>query len=376
MTVLHDLYQLGQSIWLDYIRRSFIKDGNLKKLIKIGVVGMTSNPSIFEQAIARSEDYDTDIYQLVSRGMDVSQIYTQLSFEDIRSAADHFSPVYQESDHKDGYVSLEVNPLLANDTETTLTEAKLIWESVNRPNLMVKIPATKQGLPAITGAIKAGINVNVTLIFSIERYKQVLIAYQSGLENRLLEGNPINNIHSVASFFVSRIDSKVDNILVRMIQNDDPKSNLAAQVMGKTAISSAKLAYQEFLYASLDKRFESLKKHGANMQRPLWASTSTKNPDYSDILYIQELIGDSTVNTVPQQTLDAFLDHGEARITINDNLDEANSVFKSLDDLGISIQAITDELEEEGVASFAKSFNSLMESLGKKRAEIIQKSTI
>lgn len=369
MTKLHELAELGQAIWLDYIRRAFTLSGELQALIDLGLRGMTSNPSIFEKAIVHSADYDADLQALAKAGKSEDEIYTSLVVDDIRRAADLFRPVYESTARQDGYVSLEVSPLLAHDGPGTLAEAKRLWARVDRPNLMVKIPATEAGLPAIEGAIAAGINVNVTLIFSLERYGKVMAAYIAGLEQRLDSGLPVDHIHSVASFFVSRVDSKIDPLLEEIVRQEGPQATLAARLRGQAAVANARMAYQQFKAVFGREEFARLQAKGANPQRPLWASTSTKNPAYPDVLYVQELIGPFTVNTVPQETLDAFLDHGEPRQTLDSKLDETRFVLQSLESLGISMAQVTQTLEEEGVAAFAKSFASLMDSVQRKRQQ-------
>lgn len=375
MTKLHQLAELGQAIWLDYIQREFIASGEMQKLIDQGLRGMTSNPTIFEKAISGSQDYDAEISQQAQQGLPDMEIYEALAIADIRQATDLLRPVYDASQGADGYVSLEVNPRLANDTQGTLAEARRLWSQVKRANLMIKIPATKAGLPAITQAIASGINVNVTLIFSLQRYREVIEAYLQGLETRLASGADVGTIASVASFFVSRVDSKVDKLLEAIIQKASPHSAQATRLLGRAAVNNAKLAYQIFLEEFFSQRFQYLAEQGARLQRPLWASTSTKNPNYSDILYVQELIGKYTVNTLPQNTLQAFLDHGEVLETIEDNLERSRHELEALEGLGISMEQVTQELEEEGVAAFANSFEDLLGSIAKKRAALSVRRT-
>lgn len=365
MTILQELANIGQAIWLDYIRRSFTKSGKLSKLIEMGLRGVTSNPSIFEKAIAGSQDYDEKIQQLVQAGRSAQEIYEALAIQDIQEAADLLRSVYEKTDGADGYVSLEVSPTLAYNGQATFEEAQRLWNAVNRPNLMIKIPATQAGLPAITQSIAHGINVNVTLIFALDRYQAVMDAYLQGLEQRLASGQPLDGIASVASFFVSRVDSKVDDMLQQLMLGESAAATDAV-LLGKAANANAKLAYQLFLQVFSSPRFERLHNSGANLQRPLWASTSTKNPAYSDILYVQELIGKHTVNTLPQNTLDAFIHHGQARLTIEDGLDEARDVIASLEAMGISMQQVTMELEQEGVQAFADAYQALLRSIEKK----------
>ncbi len=371
MTKLHALSEVGQAIWLDYIRRSFVNNGDLEKLLANGLRGVTSNPTIFEKAIAGSNDYDAEIQQLALQGKNANEIYQSLSCADIQKAADLLAPVYAATGGQDGYVSLEVDPSFARNTAATLTEAKRIWQMIGRPNLMVKIPATLEGLPAITSALEAGINVNVTLIFSIERYRQVMEAHWQGLERRIQAGHPVDHVASVASFFVSRIDNKVDKLLLQVIDQDDIKEVQARALAGQAAVANARLAYQDFLQFIRSPQYQFVENHAAKLQRPLWASTSTKNPAYPDTLYVQTLIGRHTVNTLPQETLEAFLDHGEVRLSIEDDLAQANEIFDQLSDLGIFIDQVTAELETEGVAAFKQSFDSLMASIEAKRMKAI-----
>jgi len=305
------LHKLGQSIWYDNIERRLLVNGELADMISRGEIrGITSNPSIFHNAIAKTNDYDSAMQPMAWSGWNTEDIFWQLAVEDVRAAADLFKPLYEESTGGDGYVSLEVSPKLAHDTVKTFRDAQHLWSWVDRPNLMIKIPATAEGLPAIRKAIAAGLNVNVTLIFSLERYAEVMDAFMRGLEDRLKAGKPISGIASVASFFVSRVDSKVDSKLKAI------GSPSALALMGKAAIANTRLAYALFKKTFSSERFELLQAAGAQVQRPLWASTSTKNPDFRDVLYIEEIIGPQTVNTVPPATLDAFRDHGEAHLTL------------------------------------------------------------
>jgi transaldolase len=370
MTKLNDLATLGQAIWLDYIQRSFLTSGEMQTLINLGVSGMTSNPSIFEKAIMGNTDYDDDLEDLISSGLGVEEIYEALAIDDIQNAADLLSPVFENTSGADGYVSLEVNPNLAHDANGTINDAVRLWQAVDRPNLMIKIPATKAGIPAIQRAIGAGINVNVTLIFSRERYAEVIEAYQSGLKDRLAAGHSIDHVASVASFFISRLDTKIDQSLMNILDRNPDLKEDVKPLLGQAAVANAKLAYQQFLSEFASMRFEELSTKGAQVQRPLWASTSTKNPAYSDILYVQELIGPRTVNTVPQVTLDDFLDHGEVRVTIDNDLNRAQQSLDSLDNFGISLSKATQELEAEGVKAFAKSYSSLLDSIAAKKGSM------
>ncbi len=365
-------YELGQSMWYDNIQRKLLENGEMAGMIERGeIYGVTSNPSIFHNAIANSDDYDDQLLPMAARGEEALQIYEALAVADIQSAADLFSGLYRSTNGGDGYVSLEVNPDLARDTDATISEAARLWQLVDRPNLMVKIPATKEGLPAITRSIAAGINVNVTLIFSLERYGEVMDAYISGLEQRAAAGEPLEHVASVASFFVSRIDSKIDGWLDEVIAKGGENAKQAESLKGKVALASAKLAYQEFKQVFGSPRFKALAAQGANVQRPLWASTSTKNPTYPDTLYVDTLIGPDTVNTLPPKTLVAFNDHGEVALTLEDDLDVMKAAMAGLKELGLSLDKATQELEDEGVASFSKSFASLMDSVETRRKEAV-----
>ncbi|BAJ63832.1 bifunctional transaldolase/phosoglucose isomerase [Anaerolinea thermophila] len=364
------LMQVGQSLWYDNIQRSLIKNGTLKRMIEEGEIrGITSNPTIFNLAISKSQDYDSAIAPMAWAGWSAEQIFYQLAVEDIQSAADLFLPLYEKSDRADGYVSLEVSPYLARDAQATVREALELWKRVDRPNLMIKIPATREGLEAIREAIAQGINVNVTLIFSLERYREVIEAYLSGLEKRVNAGLPVDRIASVASFFVSRVDTKVDALLEKLIAEGNLTEEEACSLMGKTAIANAKLAYQIFKETFNSSRFKRLAEKGARVQRPLWASTSTKNPRYRDVLYVEELIGPLTVNTVPPQTLDAFRDHGNVSLTLEEGVEEAKSHLAHLEHLGISMSLVTAQLEEEGVKAFADSFSTLLQTLTQRKEE-------
>jgi transaldolase/glucose-6-phosphate isomerase len=358
MNPIEKLTSLGQSLWLDNIQRKQLENGELKAMIERGDIrGMTSNPSIFNNAIAKSKDYDAALTSLAWAGWDAQKIFWQLAIEDIRAACDLFAPLYEETNGGDGYVSLEVTPDVADDTEATIAQVEQIWARVRRPNLMVKIPATKAGIPAIRKAISVGINVNVTLIFSLKRYAEVMEAYLSGLEDHLAAGHSVGHIASVASFFVSRVDSKVD-----------PKLPDGSPLKGKAAIANAKLAYDAYEQTFSTRRWENLQVKGARVQRPLWASTSTKNPDYPDTIYVDNLIGPDTVNTVPPATLDAFRDHGKAEVTITRNLEEAQEAIKQLEELGISMDVVTQELEVEGVKAFADAFEQLLKTIDERRS--------
>ena len=373
MNTTQELHAAGQSIWYDNIQRGLLDNGALARMIAGGEVrGVTSNPTIFLNAISKSKDYDAGLAPLARAGWSAEDIFWQLAIEDIQRAADLFRPMYDESGGGDGYVSLEVSPYLAEDTEGTLAAAKRLWQRVDRPNLMIKIPATKAGLPAISAAITAGINVNVTLIFSSERYASVMDAYLKGLEDRAAEGLPIGSVASVASFFVSRVDTKVDGLLMGMISRDGTLADKATRLLGKSAVANARLAYADFKEVFAADRFQVLQARGAQVQRPLWASTGTKNPAYRDVVYVEELIGSNTVNTVPPQTLTALLDHGEVRPgSLEENVAEAEQVLVSLEALGISMSAVTGELEQEGVKSFADAFTALLGAVEASRRKAV-----
>jgi transaldolase len=364
---LQQLGTLGQSIWLDYIRRDLIANGELRHLIEDdGLRGMTSNPSIFEKAIAESHDYDEDIRAMALTGRDAEAIYETLSQRDVQNAADEFRPLYDRTDGKDGYVSLEVNPHLAHDTHGTMGEARRLWAALNRPNVFIKVPATAEGLPAIRQLISEGISVNVTLLFGLPRYRQVVEAYVAGIEARAAQGKPVKHVASVASFFLSRIDTLVDPLVEKFIEPGGKKADLAKKVRGQVAIASAKMAYQIYEEIFGSNRFKKLAALGARAQRLLWASTGTKNPDYSDVKYIEAVIGPETVNTAPLETLDAYRDHGVPKARLEQDVEEARRVLEGLPELGISIDNVTRQLEDEGVEKFNQPFDKLMETLAQK----------
>lgn len=365
MNTSQQLHQYGQSIWYDNVERRLLNNGELAGMVARGEIrGVTSNPTIFMNAVTKSHDYDAGLASLAKAGKTGEEIFWELAIEDIQAAADLLRPLYEASNKEDGYVSLEVNPYLANDTQATLAEAKRLWKRVNRPNLMVKIPATVEGLPAILFAIEAGINVNVTLIFSRERYWAVMEMYISGLARRAAAGLPIDSIASVASFFVSRVDTKVDGLLMGMIDRGGAHAEKAAQFLGQAAVANARLAYHDFKIIFGSERFAQLQALGGRVQRPLWASTGTKNPAYRDVVYIEELVGQNTVNTVPPSTLAAFLAHGVVRAdSLEENLPEAFQAMARLEALGISMATVTTELEAEGVKSFANAWKALMDAM-------------
>ena len=369
---LLELQTLGQSIWMDYIRRHMITSGELKKLIEEdGLRGVTTNPSIFEKAISGSRDYDDSIRAMALEEKRVEEIYQALTVEDVQRAANLFRPTYNRLEGRNGFVSLEVNPHLAHDTERTISEARLLWSYVNRPNVMIKVPATREGLPAIRQLISEGINVNITLLFGLPRYREVAEAYMNGLEERMARGKPMGQIASVASFFLSRIDVLVDPILEKRMK-DEVKAEKAADLVGKVAIASAKMAYQIYKEIFRSERFSKLTERGARPQRVLWASTSTKNPNYSDVKYVEDLIGPETINTLTQETLHAYRDHGEPAPRIEGGLEEAQKILRQLAEVGINIDQVTQQLEDEGVEKFNKPYDSLMETLKTKRAAALK----
>ena len=358
MNKLHDLSRQGQAAWFDYIRRSFLTSGELAGWVEKGIRGVTSNPAIFEKAIAGTDDYDADIKQLTAAGRSVAEIYEDLALADIRQAADILRPVYDATRGADGYVSLEVDPELAHDTEQTVVEAKRLFSALARPNVMIKIPATAAGVPAVEEAISQGVNVNVTLIFSLSHYEAVARAYVRGLERLQAAGKDPSGIASVASFFVSRVDTAVDDKLSKLGHKE---------LQGKIAIDNARLAYARFLEIFSGDRWEKLFRAGARVQRPLWASTGTKNPAYDDTLYVDTLIGPDTVNTMPPATLNAFLDHGKAALTVGDDIEGARARMAALAELNIDLATVTERLQEEGVVSFANAFKALTKSIFEKR---------
>lgn len=369
---LKSLGALGQSVWLDYIRRNELTSGHLKELIdNDGVSGVTSNPTIFEKAIAGSTDYDAEIRKLVEAGEVTAEIFETLETQDIRAAADLFRPLYDRTEGRDGFVSIEVAPTLARNTKGTIEEAHRLWKEVDRPNILVKVPGTAEGLPAIEQLLAEGININITLLFANERYEEVAWAYVSALEKRVREGKPVDRIASVASFFVSRIDTLADTQLdakVAAAKSANEKQSLEA-LRGKTAIANAKFAYVKFKEICAGPRFQALTKKGARVQRMLWASTGTKNPQYSDTLYVDTLIGPDTINTMPVATMNAYRDHGKPRTTIEEGLDDARKTLQQLAAAGIDLAAITRKLEDQGVDSFAKDYEKLLAALAEKRKQ-------
>lgn len=366
---LLELARMGQSVWYDQMTRSLLTEGHLRRMIEEDRLGgLTSNPTIFEKAIGGSGEYDEELARLASEGLDQKAIYETLAIEDIGGAADAFRSLYDSTGGEHGYVSLEVDPRLARDTAGTIAEAHRYFETLSRPNLMIKVPATNEGLPAIERLIGDGINVNVTLIFSREVYRGVIDAYLRGLEKRHAAGEPLDRVRSVASFFVSRIDTKADQTIEAKLDGlDGTAKTRLEQCRGRVAIANAKLAYELFGEQFGGDRFADLRAAGAHVQRPLWASTGTKNPAYSDVLYIENLIGPDTVNTLPPKTYEAFRDHGKVERTIDVDLDAAREVLSTIEELGISLEAITDQLTVDGVAAFENSFVSLLGTIEKRR---------
>jgi transaldolase len=375
MTATNHLLEIrdyGQSIWMDNLSRDLIESGELKRLIESrGLRGLTSNPAIFEKAIVGNKTYDADIEASIRAGKSLLDIYESLIFEDIRNACDIFLPVYEESGGLDGYVSIEVPPTIANDTQKTIEEARRYYKEIGRPNVMIKIPGTKEGLPAVEQVISEGINVNVTLLFSVQSYVNCAWAYVRGLEKRVASGEDINKLASVASFFLSRIDSNVDDKIDALLKKGTDQLAAEAklkEIKGKVAIANAKIAYQEYKKIIADPRWIALKEKGANVQRLLWASTGTKNPNYSDVMYVDELVGADTVNTLPPATIEACADHCDVAPRVDTGVDEAYNIIKSLSDpdVDINLDQVMDELLEDGIAKFIQPFESLMKSLQEK----------
>jgi len=367
---LRVLNQFGQSVWLDYIRRSLISSGELARLIEDdGLRGITSNPAIFEKAIAGSTDYTQALAELTKRSdLDAKGIFEQLAICDIQDAADVLRPVYDQTKRRDGYVSLEVSPYLAHKTSETIDEARRLWKAVGRENAMIKVPGTREGIPAFRQLIAEGINVNVTLLFAQDVYEQVAEAYVAGAEEFAKRGGEVSRVASVASFFVSRIDTLVDSLLAERIKNSRTPADqaLARSLQGKVAIANAKLAYQSYKRIFSSARWQPLAAKGGQTQRVLWASTGTKSPAYSDVLYIEELIGPDTVNTIPPATYDAFRDHGHPRASLEEGIDQARQTMADLARSDVSIQDVTDRLTNEGVKLFADAFDKLLEAVDKR----------
>ncbi len=367
----------GQSVWYDTIDRGQLVSGLFKRLLdEDGIVGVTSNPTIFQKSISHGDAYDEQMTQLIQQRKSTNEIYEALVIKDITTVADMLRPIYDRTNRQDGFVSLEVSPDLAHDTERSLSEARRFWQLVDRPNLMIKIPATPEGIPAVQQALTEGININITLIFSLDSYRDVADAYISALEDRNAEGKDISHIASVASFFVSRVDTLVDQLLEDKIKttSDSAEQQKLKSLEGKAAIANARLVYQEFTRIFHTPRFETLKHSGAHVQRPLWASTSTKNPAYRDVLYAEELIGPDTVDTMPLETIENFRDHGRVSRTVENDIQQAKDVFASLEKVGIHYDQVTKQLQDEGVQKFADSFHELFQGVESKK-QVIQERT-
>lgn len=365
------LHEYGQSVWYDNIQRAMLHSGELQRLIADGVRGMTSNPTIFKNAIAHGQEYQADISTLRRQGKSPLEIYEALALADVSAAADVFRALYEESDGEDGYVSIEVSPRLAHDTQGTIAEAQRLFASLGRQNIMIKVPATPAGIPAIRELIAQGVNVNVTLLFSLAVYRQVAEAYLDGLELLAARGGDLRRVASVASFFVSRVDTLADRLLQTRIEatsRPDERARLSG-LQGKLAIANAKLAYRIFQEIFGSARFQCLKAQGARVQRLLWASTSTKNPAYRDVMYVEELIGPQTVNTMPPATIEAFKDHGRLRQSLTEKVAEAEATLAAAQEAGLDMQAITARLLDEGVAAFAESFEQLLAAVAASRPE-------
>jgi transaldolase len=372
---MHTLHEQGQSVWLDYIRRGIIDSGELEGMIRdYDLRGVTSNPSIFEEAIGKSDDYDDEMEALAAQGAEAGEAFESLAVGDIQRACDLFRPVYDAAEGHDGFVSLEVSPLLAEDTQRSIDEARRLWKRVDRPNLMIKIPGTDEGIPAIEQLLAEGLNINITLLFSLAGYERVMEAFLRAMERRAEAGEPLERSASVASFFVSRVDTAVDAELEKIVKEGGPNAGKAKGLLGRAAIDNAKMAYLRFTQVFSGERWERLKAKGARVQRPLWASTSTKNPAYRDVIYVEELIGPDTVNTMPLATIEAFADHGETRRTVDTDLDRARGELAALQELGIDLDRVTEQLQVEGVAKFAKAFHQMIDAVGEKLTRVAQET--
>ncbi|HEY2805108.1 MAG TPA: transaldolase [Gemmatimonadales bacterium] len=355
-----------QSIWLDYMHRTMLKNGELKSLIEArGVRGATSNPTIFEAAIGKSDAYDDAIGQLAAKGTDRVGVYEALAIADIQAACDQFRPIFEMAEGNDGFVSMEVSPLLAGDTAGTIAEARRLHAAINRPNVMIKIPGTVQGVPAIRQCLADGININITLLFAVDMYEAVIGAYLAALEDRIAAKKDIATLRSVASFFVSRVDTETDKRLEKL-----NKPVQTAPLMGKAAVANAKIAYEKYTQHFEGPRFRALMAKGGAVQRPLWASTGTKNPKYPDTMYVDDLIGPDTVNTMPPATLEAFADHGTVARTVDQDVDQAHHQIAAIEALGITLKDVTDTLVEEGVKKFSESFDSLLKTIDEKKTKL------
>ena len=368
---LNQLHDLGQSIWLDYLRRDMLLDGTQARLIRDDdLTGQTSNPTIFQKAIAESDLYDEDI-RSAGAGVSPDRILDAIMIEDIRSATDLFRPVYDRTGGEDGFVSVEVSPDLAWDTRASIEEARRLWKAIERPNLMVKIPGTAEGLPAIRECLAEGININITLLFSVDRYHEVMDMWFAAMEQRVERGDPVDRVASVASFFVSRVDTKVDQrIDERLARMADEERGPLEELAGRIGIDNARIAFEVYQRRFGDERFAALAAAGARPQRPLWASTSTKDPDLPDIYYVEALLAPGTVNTLPMETLEAYRDHGDPAVRIHDDLDGAHRRMARLGELGIDFPTVLEELEKEGVEKFSKSYHSLLDTIEEKQKQV------
>jgi transaldolase len=371
---LLELHKYGQSVWYDNLNRELLVSGRLQRMVdEDGVTGGTSNPSIFEKAVGAGDVYDEHIRQLIAEGRDLDGIFDGLTVTDVQQSADVFRKVYAQTSGADGYASLEVSPLIARDTEASTREARRLFAALDRPNAMIKIPGTQEGLPAVEQCLSEGININITLLFGVESYERVALAYISALEKRHTAGQPVDGIASVASFFVSRVDTLVDDKLQEKIQaaGSEAEREHVRSLLGKAGIANARIAYAKYRELFSGPRWQALADAGARVQRCLWASTSTKNPDYRDVMYVEGLIGPDTINTLPQNTLDAFREHGRVTATLQEGVDEARAHVNRLQEAGIDFRAVTDELQVQGVQLFADSFAKAMETLRRKREAVL-----
>lgn len=372
---LKELHYLGQCVWLDNLYRGLITSGTLTNMKEEGVTGITSNPTIFQKAISGSDAYDESLKKLLDKGVsDPKELFLALAIEDVANAADILHDTYGETGCLSGFVSIEVSPDLAYDTEGTIKEAKYLFSILGRKNILVKVPATKEGIPAIEQLTAEGVNVNVTLLFSVERSAEVAMAYIRGLERRIGRREEIDGISSVASFFVSRVDTLVDKLLEARLTSaaSDEEKRKISGLVGKAAVANAKIAYKKFRDIFSSERFLRIKEKGGTAQRLLWGSTGTKNPKYSDVKYVDELIAPDTVNTMPEATLNAFSDHGKAKVTIEDGLDKAEDIFRELSSIGINMGHVTDQLEKEGVKAFSDSYFTLLDEIEKKKIRLVE----
>jgi len=366
---IYQIRNFGQSVWYDNIERSILTSGRLEKMVEEdGICGVTSNPTIFEKAITQSKDYDAEIEELARKRKTAEEVYNNLTIKDVTLAADILYRIYKETEGKDGYVSIEVPPKYAYDIEETIGEAQKLFERIGRDNVMIKVPATEEGAMAIERLIAKGININATLVFSLSHYESVALAYIKGLEEFSGEGGDLRRVASVASLFVSRIDTLVDSLISSLVESkkDPEKKRDLEELLGKAAIANSKKVYQKFKEIFSQKKFKDLEKRGARVQRPLWASTSTKNPAYSDVKYVEELIGPDTVNTIPQVTLDAFRDHGRPRLSLEENLAIVEDVLSRMERAGVDLEEACETLQREGVDAFEKSFENLLSNLEEK----------